>query len=148
MKWIIPAILFFAATIACAQTVVTKTITDGEDDHRPPDFCRNTPNPYARESCEQIRQSDRIRNNPHDENNMTTVTQKKTVEPVNSNPMPAWQKALQPPGTSNNAQDPISANNAQNSNSTTTTIIQKKAIHTDIPASNNTMPSWQKSLQP
>lgn len=150
MKWIVPTVVFFAATMACAETVTTTTTTEGVEERRTPDLCRTTANPYARESCEEIRQSDRVRNNPNDEHNVTTVIQKKTVEPSTSKPpMPAWQKALQPPAPSNTPQD---------IDSTTTTIIQNGPTQpptpviqnntTDSsPANNNTMPSWQKALQ-
>jgi hypothetical protein len=103
MKWITLPVIFFITTIAFAvsETVVTKTITDGVDDHPPLDFCRNSPNSYTRESCQQIRQSERVRDNAQDPKNVTTVIQNKVVEPsTNNKAMPAWQQALQPPASS------------------------------------------------
>jgi len=98
MRWIITVtMVLFTTTMALADTVVTQTTTDGADDHRPPDFCRTNPNAYTREACEQVRQSERVRDNRQDPNNVTTITQHQTVEP--SNAMPAWQQALQPPVT-------------------------------------------------
>lgn len=90
-------VTLFVATSASAETVEILS-GNGEGD-QPYDICRNAPNTYSEQSCEQIRHSRRVTEQAHaqSEAGVATTPQAQPGTPPTQTEMPVWQQALQPP---------------------------------------------------
>ena len=103
MKLIALVMIFFASTMtAFAEPLIVKTAA--EEMHRS-NSCQTSANFYTKEACKEIRRAEKVRDEIEDSQSpMTIQDQDTTKSATTQNAVPEWQKALQPPATSNTSQ--------------------------------------------